>query len=127
MRVWGIRVVFSVSVTPVDLARLRALIKDRAAPQKHVWGRRSSRSAPKVSVTSAIMRETGKAETNVWRWYERFEAEAFEGLLRDDTRPSRIPRLYPLNRRARRCQALRRTLRPGGGRGAGEIVTLASR
>ncbi len=97
------RVGFLVSVTPDDLARLRALIKDRDAPQKHVWGRRSCCSAPKVSVTSAIMRETGKAKTSVWRWQERFAAEGFKGLLRDNTRPSRIPRLYPFDRRARRC------------------------
>jgi transposase len=31
----------------------------------------------------------------VWRWQERFADEGFEGLLRDKTRPSRIPKLDP--------------------------------
>jgi Homeodomain-like domain len=31
----------------------------------------------------------------VWRWQERFAATGFEGLLRDKTRPSRIPPLGP--------------------------------
>jgi hypothetical protein len=39
------------------------------------------------------MRETGKAKTCVWRSRERFAAEGFEGLRRDKTRPSRIPKL----------------------------------
>ena len=39
------------------------------------------------------MRETGKSKTCVWRWQERFAAEGVAGLLRDKTRPSRIPKL----------------------------------
>ena len=42
-----------------------------------------------------IMRQTGKSKTCVWRWQERFAAEGFEALLRDKTRPSRIPPLRP--------------------------------
>ena len=45
--------------------------------------------------TNAIMRETGKSKTCVWRWQERFAAEGVDGLLRDKTRPSRIPKLDP--------------------------------
>ena len=44
---------------------------------------------------SATRRETGKSKTCVWRWQERFAAEGVEGLLRDKTRPSRIPKLDP--------------------------------
>ena len=40
------------------------------------------------------MRETAKSK-RVWRWQERFASEGFEGLLRDKTRPSRIPKLDP--------------------------------
>jgi transposase len=40
--------------------------------------------------TNAIMRQTGKSKTCVWRWQERFLEEGFDGLLRDKTRPSRI-------------------------------------
>jgi hypothetical protein len=43
----------------------------------------------------SIVHETGKSETCVWRWQERFAAEGFEGLLRDKTRPSRIKKLEP--------------------------------
>jgi transposase len=45
--------------------------------------------------TNAIMRETGKCKTCVWRWQERFAVEGLDGLLRDKTRPSRIPKLDP--------------------------------
>jgi len=41
------------------------------------------------------MREAGKSKTCVWRWQERFAAEGVDGLLRDKTRPSRIPKLDP--------------------------------
>ena len=44
---------------------------------------------------SATRRETGKSKTCVGRWQERFAAEGVEGLLRDKTRPSRIPKLDP--------------------------------
>ena len=45
--------------------------------------------------TNAIMRETGKSKTCVWRWQERFAVEGVDGLLRDKTRPSRIAKLDP--------------------------------
>ena len=41
------------------------------------------------------MRRTGKSKTCVWRWQERFMQEGHDGLLRDKTRPSRIPPLGP--------------------------------
>jgi hypothetical protein len=33
----------------------------------------------------------GVSKTAVWRWQERFMQEGADGLLRDKTRPSRIP------------------------------------
>src|SRR4029077_7898749 len=39
------------------------------------------------------MRQTGKSKTCVWRWQERFMQAGYAGLLRDKTRPSRIPPL----------------------------------
>ena len=45
--------------------------------------------------SAEIMRRTGKAKTAVWRWQERFMQAGVEGLLRDKTRPSRIPPLAP--------------------------------
>ena len=43
--------------------------------------------------TNEIMRRTGKSKTCVWRWQERFMQAGYDGLLRDKTRPSRIPPL----------------------------------
>ena len=43
----------------------------------------------------------------MWRWQERFAAEGVDGLLRDKTRPSRIPALGP--EVAERVVALTRT------------------
>ncbi len=45
--------------------------------------------------TTEIMRRTGTSKTCVWRWQERFMQEGVEGLLRDNTRPSRITPLDP--------------------------------
>jgi hypothetical protein len=42
-----------------------------------------------------IMRTAGVNKTAVWRWQERFMQEGVDGLLRDKTRPSRIPPLGP--------------------------------
>jgi hypothetical protein len=39
------------------------------------------------------MRRTGKSKTCVWRWQERFMTAGVDGLLRDKTRPARIPSL----------------------------------
>jgi transposase len=39
------------------------------------------------------MRRTGKAKPSVWRWQARYLEAGVDGLLRDKTRPSRIPRL----------------------------------
>jgi hypothetical protein len=39
------------------------------------------------------MRAAGVSKTAVWRWQERFMAEGVDGLLRDMTRPPRIPKL----------------------------------
>jgi hypothetical protein len=37
VRVCRLRTGISISITPADLDRLRDLVKDRNAPQKHVW------------------------------------------------------------------------------------------
>jgi transposase len=43
--------------------------------------------------TTEIMRRTGTSKTAVWRWQERFMTDGVKALLRDKTRPSRIPPL----------------------------------
>jgi transposase len=83
----------TLSVTAADLDRLRDLIDDRNAAQKHVWRARIVSLSAEGLGTNAIMSQTGKSKTCVWRWQERFAAEGFGGLLRDKTRPSRIPKI----------------------------------
>jgi hypothetical protein len=82
------------SLRPQRVAEARLARADRAADGPRRWH-------------DAIMRDTGKSKTCVWRWQERFADEGFEGLLRDKTRFSRIQadpsiaELGPLDRRAR--------------------------
>jgi transposase len=82
-----------VTLTPADRKRLLALVNDRNAAQKHVWRAEIVLLSADGVGTSEIMRRTGKSKTCVWRWQERFMQEGYEGLLRDKTRPSRIPAL----------------------------------
>jgi transposase len=83
----------SITLTPFDRRRLKALVRDRNAPQKHVWRAAIVLLSAAGVGTSEIMRETGKSKTCVWRWQERFMQEGYDGLLHDKTRPSRIPPL----------------------------------
>jgi hypothetical protein len=48
----------SISITPADADRLRALVKDRNAPQKHVWRAQIVLLSAEGVGTNAIMRET---------------------------------------------------------------------
>ena len=83
----------SFTVTADDRRRLDAIVADRSAPQKHVWRARIVLFSGDGFGTSAIMVASGKSKTCVWRWQERFMCEGVAGLLRDKTRPSRIPPL----------------------------------
>ncbi|SIT58812.1 hypothetical protein BQ8794_60121 [Mesorhizobium prunaredense] len=95
MRVWRMRTGIFLTVSSIDRQRLGALIRDRNAPQKHVWRAEIILLSSDGVGTVEIMRQTGKSKTCVWRWQERFAAEGFERLLRDKTRPSRIAPLGP--------------------------------
>src|SRR5262249_47928549 len=81
----------SFTVSSIDRERLSALARDRNAPQKHVWRAKIVLLSGDGVGTVEIMWQTAKSKTCVWRWQERFATEDFEGLLRDKTRPSRIP------------------------------------
>ncbi len=85
----------SIEVSRSDRRRLEALVRDRNAAQKHVWRAKIVLLSGDGVGTVGIMRRTGKSKTCVWRWQERFAEEGFEGLLRDKTRPPRIPPLGP--------------------------------
>src|ERR1700722_15473915 len=71
-------------------SRLKAVVQDRNAPQKHVWRAEIVLLTADGVGTNEIMRRTAKSKTCVWRWQERFLEDGFDGLVRDKTRPSRI-------------------------------------
>jgi transposase len=80
----------SFTVSPTVRRRLRAVIADRNAPQKHVWRAQIVLLSADGAGTNTIMCQTGKSKTCVWRWQQRFMDQGFDGLLRDKTRRSRI-------------------------------------
>jgi transposase len=80
----------SLSVSSADIRRLKAVVQDRNAPQKHVWRAEIVLLTAEGVGTNEIMRRTAKSKTCVWRWQERFLENGFDGPLRDKTRPSRI-------------------------------------
>jgi len=82
-----------VNANAADRARLEAVVANRNSPQKHVWRARIVLLTADGVGTVEIMRRTGKSKTCVWRWQERFMAAGVDGLLRDRTRPSRVPPL----------------------------------
>ena len=59
------------------------------------------------------MRRTGLSKPSVWRWQERYVEARVEGLLRDKTRPSRVP---PLDQ-SKVAEVIRRTLEDPARRG----------
>jgi hypothetical protein len=83
----------TVEVSSADRARLGAVVVDRNSPQKHVWRARIVLLTADGHGSVEIMRRNGKAKTAVWRWQQRFMEQGVDGLLRDKSRPSRIPRL----------------------------------
>src|SRR5246500_3504528 len=93
MRVWRMRSGISIALKPAVRRRLVALVRDRNAIHKHVWRAEIVLLSGDAVGTNEIMRRTGKSKTCVWRWQERFMREGYDGLLRDKTRPSRIPAL----------------------------------
>jgi transposase len=72
---------------------LTAIVGDRNSRQKH------ARRAAVVLLTgerlgtAEIMRRTGLSKPSVWRWQQRYIEAGVDGLLRDKSRPSRIPKL----------------------------------
>jgi transposase len=93
MRIYHMRKNVVVDVSAADRARLEAIVTDRNSLQKHVWRARIVQLTADGLGTVEIMRRTGKSNTCVWRWQERFITTGVDGLLRDKTRPSRIPPL----------------------------------
>jgi len=82
-----------VDASAADRARLEAVAANRNSPQKHVWRATIILLTADGLGTVEITRRTVKSKTCVWRWQERFMAAGVDGLLRDKTRPSRVPPL----------------------------------
>jgi transposase len=80
-------------LSAVARARLAVIAADRNSPQKHVWRAWIVLLSADRLGTVEIMRRTGKAKPSVWRWQARYLEAGVDGLLRDKTRPARIPRL----------------------------------
>src|SRR6202035_2110081 len=83
MRVLGMRTGIVLTVSPAVRNRLQAVARNRNSPQKHVWRAKIVLLSADGVGTNEIMRQTGTSKTCVWRWQERFMAEGFEGLLRE--------------------------------------------
>ena len=111
MPVWARRTGIIIDVNAADRVRLEAVVADRNSPQKHVWRARIVLLSVDGCGTHEIMREAGTSKTCVWRWQERFVQAGVDGLLRDKTRPSRIPALG--EEVAERVVALTRRNPPG--------------
>ena len=76
-----------------DRARLEAIAADRNRAQKHVARARVILGSAERVAVAEIARRAGVGRPAVWRWQRRFAEAGVEGLLRDQTRPSRIPPL----------------------------------
>src|SRR3984957_1935087 len=83
----------TVDVSDTDREALTAIVTDRNSPQKHVWRAQIVLLTADGCGTMELTRHTGTSKTSVWRWQERFLAEGVPGLLRDKSRPPRIPPL----------------------------------
>jgi len=83
----------TIDVSGTDRDTLTAIVTDRNSPQKHVWRAQIVLLTADGCGTMELTRRSGTSKTSVWRWQERFMAEGVPGLLRDKTRPARIPSL----------------------------------
>jgi transposase len=80
-------------VSPANRARLQSIVNDRNSARKAVWRAEIVLATGDGHGTNEIMRRTGMSKPTVWRWQERYIDEGVDGLLRDKTRPSRVPPL----------------------------------
>ena len=83
----------TVEVSAADRGRLEAIVADRNSRQKQVWRARIVLLTAAGLGTNEIMRQAGTSKVTVWRWQERFMQAGVAGLMRDKTRPGRIPPL----------------------------------
>jgi len=111
VRVCCMREGVTVELSADDRQQLAAIAADRNSPQKHVWRALIVLLTADGGGTAEIMRRTDTGKTIVWRWQERFMTDGGAGLLRDKTRPSRIP---PLSTEVEQCVVARTLTDPTG-------------
>jgi transposase len=80
-------------VSPSNRTKLEAIVNDRNSSRKAVWRAAIVLATADGHGTNEIMRRTRRSKPTVWRWQERYVEAGVEGLLRDKTRPSRVPAL----------------------------------
>jgi hypothetical protein len=80
----------AVELSAADRQHLAAIVSDRNSPQKHVWRAQIVLLTADGCGTAEIMRRTDTSKTTVWR---SCMTDGVTRLLRDKTRPSRIPPL----------------------------------
>jgi len=90
IQVWRMRTGISITLKPIDRRSLTTVEQDRNAPHKHVWRVEIVLLSADGVGTNETMRGTGKSKTCVRRWQECFMRAGYDGLLHDETRPSRI-------------------------------------
>src|SRR5262249_8067752 len=93
MRIYAMRTGIVVEVNASDRRQLAAIVADRDSPQKHVWRAEIVLLAGGGCGTAETRRRADASKTTVWRWQERYRPDGVAGLLRDKTRPPRIPPL----------------------------------
>jgi hypothetical protein len=93
MRIYGMRTGIIVEVSATDREQLAAIVADRNAPQKHVWRAHIVLLTADGWGTAEIMRCTGTSKRQFGAGRSGFMTDGIKGLLRDKTRPSRIPPL----------------------------------
>jgi hypothetical protein len=64
----------SLELTPANRLHLEGIIRNRNAPQKHVWRAEIVLHSADGLGTVEIMRRTGKSKTCVWRWHCELDA-----------------------------------------------------
>src|SRR5437588_7166487 len=111
MLVWGMRKGIVVNVTAGDCKRLAAIVANRNSPQKHVWRARIVLLTADGFGTAAVMRQTGKSKSMVWRWQERFMHGGGWAVARQDPPVAQTAagtRSYQSGHRSHRCCAVGR-------------------
>src|SRR5260221_8111691 len=73
----------SITVSSTDRLELEAIVRDRNAPQKHVWRAAIVLLSADGVGTNEIMRRAGTAKTGGLRWQERFAPEGRTGVVGD--------------------------------------------